>query len=153
MQVCQDVCLDAVIQSCKWIKRPAVWFGGILTAAIATFVRTSLLTPVQTFLSEKTAKKACQYWQKPVSNESKFVILVSPLTPDPDRSHTERVVRAFLGEKGFLVVPICESLNFDLSKDSQSAETEAVQRAWDLIKAKHADWLLFHKLVSQIKPS
>jgi hypothetical protein len=35
------------------IKRPAVWRGGILTAAVAAFVTTNLLTPVQTSLQKK----------------------------------------------------------------------------------------------------
>jgi tetratricopeptide (TPR) repeat protein len=127
----------------SWIKRPAVWLGGLLTAAVAAFVTTNLLTPVQTFLAEKTAEKACQYRQKPIANESQFTILISPLAHDPDRSHTERGMRAFLGEIGFLVVPICESLNFDFSTDLQTAMDEALQRARELIKTKHADLLLF----------
>jgi hypothetical protein len=125
------------------IKRPVVWLGGILVAAAGTYATTNLLTPVQTFLSEKTAEKACQYRQKPISNESQFIILVSPLAHDPDRSHTERVMRAFLGEKGFLVVPICESLNFDYSTELQTTTDNALQRARDLIKTRHADLLLF----------
>jgi hypothetical protein len=52
-------------------------------------------------------------------------------------------MHAFLGERGFLVVPICESLNFDFSADLQTATDNALQRARDLIKAKHADLLLF----------
>jgi hypothetical protein len=124
------------------IKRPAVWLGGILVAAAGTYV-TSLLAPVVTVLSEKAGVKACEYRQKPIANESQFTILVSPLAHDPDRSHTERVMRAFLGGKGFLVVPICESLNFDFSTDLQTATDDALQRARELIKAKHADLLLF----------
>jgi hypothetical protein len=99
----------------SWIKRPAVWLGGILAAAIGTFVTTTLLTPVQTFLSKKTAEKACEYRQKPIANDSQFTILVSPLKYDQDGSHTEKVKSAFHGEKGFLVVPICESVAFDYS--------------------------------------
>jgi hypothetical protein len=92
------------------IKRPIVWLGGILVAATGTYV-TNSLTAVETFMSDKAAELSCRYRQKPIANESQFTILVSPLAHDPDRSHTERVMRAFLGEKGFLVVPICESLN------------------------------------------
>src|ERR1700730_8847096 len=50
----------------SWVKRPAVWLGGFLAAAAGTYVTTNLMPPVQTFLSEKTAEKACQYRQKPV---------------------------------------------------------------------------------------
>jgi hypothetical protein len=62
--------------------------------------------------------KACQNQQTPISDESRFIILVSPLKYDPDGSHTD-------------------------SKDIQIAEEETRKRAWDLIKAKHADLLLF----------
>jgi len=51
-------------------------------------------------------------------------------------------MRAFLGEKGFLVVPICESLNFDFSTDLQTATDDVLQRAREVIKARHADLLL-----------
>jgi tetratricopeptide (TPR) repeat protein len=125
------------------IKRPAVWLGGVFVAAVGTYATTNLLTPMQTFLSEKTAEISCRYRQRPISNESQFTILVSPLAHDPDRSHTERVMRAFLGEKGFLVVPICESLNFDYSVDVQTGTDEALQRAREMIRVKHADLLLF----------
>ena len=118
------------------IKRPAVWLGGILTAALAAFVTTNLLTPVQTFLAEKTAEKACQNQQTPISDESRFIILVSPLKYDPDGSHTERVKSAFHGEKGFYVVSICDSLGFDYSKDIQIAEEETRKRAWDFDKGQ-----------------
>jgi tetratricopeptide (TPR) repeat protein len=134
--------MSAWAQLSSLIKRPAVWLGGIIIAAAGTYV-TSLLTPVGTFVSEKTAEISCRYHQKPIANGSQFTILVSPLGHDPDRSHTERVMRAFLGEKGFLVVPICKSLNFDFSADLQTATDAALQRASDLIKANHADLLLF----------
>ena len=127
----------------SWIKRPAVWLGGILAAAVATFVTTNLLTPVQTFLAKKTAEKACQLQETPISDESQFIILISPLKDDPDGSQTKYVKSAFHGERGFLVVPICESLAFDYSKDLQTAEDDTLQRAKDLIKARHADLLLF----------
>src|ERR1700730_18415311 len=129
----------------SWIKRPAVWLGGILAAAVATFVTTTLFAPVQTFLAKKTAEKACQYQQTLVSDESQFIILISPLKDDPDGSQTKYVKSAFHGERGFLVVPICESVGFDYSKASglKSAEDETLQLAKDLIKARHADLLLF----------
>src|SRR5262249_48498536 len=78
-------------------------------------------------------------------------ILVSPLRGDPDGSHTERVIRAFQAEQGFLVIPTCESLGFDYSKELQTAEDETLQRAKDLIKAKHADLLLFGEVREQDK--
>ncbi len=127
------------------IKRPAVWLGGIFTAAVATYV-TSLLTPVGPWLSERAREKVCEYReyrQKAIADESQFTILVSPLAHDPDGSHTEKVMRAFFPPNGFHAVRICESLNFDFSKDTQAALNEALQRARDLIKTKHADLLLF----------
>jgi tetratricopeptide (TPR) repeat protein len=127
----------------SWIKRPAVWLGGFLVAAAGTYVTTNLMTPVQTFLAEKTAEKKCQYQQTPISDKSQFIVLVSPLKDDLDGSQTKYVKSAFHGEKGFLVVPICESLAFDYSKDLQTAEDDTLQRAKDLIKARHADLLLF----------
>jgi hypothetical protein len=126
----------------SWIKRPAVWLGGFLAAAAGTYVTTNLMPSVQTFLSEKMAEKACQYRQKPVASDSQFTILVSPLARDPDRSHTEKIMRALLGEEGFLTVPICDSLDLDLSKGSQAWE-DMQQRATEVINAKHADLLLF----------
>jgi hypothetical protein len=130
----------------SWIKRPAVWLGGIvvagLTAATTDNVK-DFFKSAETSISEQVGDLSCRYRQKPIANESQFTILVSPLAHDPDRSHTERVMRAFLGEKGFLVVPICESLNFDFSTDLQTPTDEALQRARELIKAKHADLLLF----------
>jgi hypothetical protein len=77
------------------IKQHAVWLGGILVAAAGTYV-TSLLTPVQTLLSEKTAEMACKYRQTPISNDSQFIILVSRLEHDPDRSQAR-----FSGRKRF----------------------------------------------------
>jgi hypothetical protein len=117
----------------SWIKRPAVWLGGILTAAHCDFCHDKFIDPCANIPFRKNGS----------TGNSQLVTNQNSLTHDPDRSHTERVMRAFLGEKAVLVVPICESLNFDLLKDSQSAGKEAVQRAWDLIKAKHADLLLF----------
>jgi tetratricopeptide (TPR) repeat protein len=133
------------------IKRPAVWLGGVLAVAAGTYVKTNLLTPLQTYVSEKTAEKVCQYQQTPISDESQFTILVSPLAYDPDRSQTERVMGAFLGEKGFLVVPICESLGFVYSKDLQTPNDETLQRARDLITARHADLLLFGEILERDK--
>jgi tetratricopeptide (TPR) repeat protein len=52
-------------------------------------------------------------------------------------------MRAFLGEKGSLIVPICKSLSIDFSTDLQTATEDALQRAKGLIKAKQADLLLF----------
>ncbi|MDQ6870064.1 MAG: hypothetical protein M3178_17580 [Pseudomonadota bacterium] len=101
------------------------WIGGILTAALATFITTTLLAPVQTFLATKTAEKACQYQQTLISDKSQFIVLVSPLKYDADGSHTEKVTSAFHGEKGFLVVPICESVGFDYTKDLQTTEVDA----------------------------
>jgi hypothetical protein len=128
------------------IKRPAVWLLGVIGAgatAAATGYVTDFFKPIETFLSEKVTEKSCEYRQKPIANESQFTILISPLAHDPDGSHTERVMRAFLGEKGFLVVPICESLTFDFSTDVQTAADDALRRARDLIQARHADLLLF----------
>jgi len=101
------------------------------------------MTPVQTFLSEKTAEKACQYRQTPVSDESQFIILVSSLRYDADGSHTEKVMSAFHGQKGFLVLPICEHVEIDYSKGMPEADLETQRRATDLIKARHADLLLY----------
>jgi hypothetical protein len=100
------------------IKRPAVWLLGVL-GTVATGLITDSFTPVKTFLSDKAAELSCQFRQKPSSNESQFTILVSPLAHDPDRSNTERVMRAFLHETGFIAVPICESLNIDYSTNSR----------------------------------
>lgn len=133
----------------SFIKRPAaVWLLGIIGAgatAAATAKFTDLFKTVETFLSEKVAEKSCEFRQKPIANDSQFIILISPLRYDPDGVHTEKVRSAFHGEKGFLVVPICESVGFDNSpgKDLQTAEDETRQHAWDLIKARHADLLLF----------
>lgn len=124
------------------IKRPAVWLLGVI-GTVATGWITDIFKPGETFISETVAELSCRYRQKPIANESQFTILVSPLAHDPDRSHTERVTRAFLGEEGFLTVPICDSLDFDLSKDSQSASDDTLQRARALINEKHADLLLF----------
>src|SRR5262249_35922880 len=44
-----------------------------------------------------------------------------------------------------------ESLGFDYSKELQTAEDETLQRAKDLIKAKHADLLLFGEVREQDK--
>jgi tetratricopeptide (TPR) repeat protein len=84
-----------------------------------------------------------EYRQKEISDDAQFKFLVSPLAHDPDRFYTEKVQRAFLGEEGFLAVPICKSFNFDFSTNSQSAWEEMKQRATELINAKHADLLLF----------
>ena len=80
---------------------------------------------------------------KSQSPMTQFTILVSPLAHDPGRSYTEKVQRAFSSEKGLRAVPICDSLDFDLSKDSQSARDDTLQRAKALINEKHADLLLF----------
>jgi hypothetical protein len=96
-----------------------------------------------TILSEKVAETACQYRQQPITNDSQFVVLVSRLTRDPDRSHTDRVMQAFQNEQGIQAIPICESLSLDYSMDSQILAAAAKQRAEELIKANHADLLLF----------
>jgi tetratricopeptide (TPR) repeat protein len=137
----------------SFVKRHTVWFGAIITVVgIGTYV-TTLLTPAGTFLSEKAAQIACEYQQKPIANESEFTILVSPLRGDPDGSHTEKVKSAFHGEKGFRVVPICESVGFDYSssKDVQTVDAETVTVARDLIKKNHADLLLFGEVSEQDK--
>jgi len=124
------------------IKRPAVWLLGIIGTVAAGYVTgyiTAAVKPVERYVSET----ACRYREKPIPNESQFTILVSPLAHDPDRLYTDKVQRAFFGEQGFLTVPICESLNFDFSTNSQSARDDMRQRATELINAKHADLLLF----------
>jgi hypothetical protein len=124
------------------IKRPAVWLFGVI-GTVATGYVTDLFKPVETFISDKAAELSCRYSQKPIPNESQFTILVGPLAHDPDRSYTEKVQRAFSREKGFRAIRICDSLDFDLSKDSQSARDDTLQRARALINEKHADLLLF----------
>jgi UDP-N-acetylenolpyruvoylglucosamine reductase len=74
--------------------------GTAAVAAVGAYFK-DLLAPVQTFLLEKTAEKACQYRQSPISNDSQFIILVSRLKHDPDRSHTDRVMQAFQNEMVF----------------------------------------------------
>ena len=109
------------------------------------------MTPVQTFLSEKTAEKACQYRQKPVANESQFTILVSPLAHDPDKLHTEKIMQALLSEEGFLAILLCEPFNVDLLTDTQSARDDMRKRAKALITEKQADLLLFGNVSEQGK--
>jgi tetratricopeptide (TPR) repeat protein len=135
--------MSALASLSSLLKQPAVWLGGVFVAAAGTYVTTNLMTPVQTFLSEKTAEKACQYRQKPVASDSQFTILVSPLAHDPDKLHTRKIMQAFINEAGFRVVPICESLNFDLLTDTQSDRNDTLQRAKALINEQQADLLLF----------
>jgi tetratricopeptide (TPR) repeat protein len=135
----------------SWIKRPAVWIGGVLAAAAGTYATTNLMTPVQTFLAEKTAEKACQYRQKPIANESQFTILVTPLAHDPDKLHTEKIMQALLSEEGFLAIPLCEPFNVDFLTDTQSARDDMRKRATALINEKKADLLLFGDVSEQGK--
>jgi tetratricopeptide (TPR) repeat protein len=125
-----------------------------VTGGLITYFH-DLLTPVATFLSEKTrekaVEKACQHQQTPISSDSQFIILVSRLTRDPDRSHTDRVMQAFQNERGFQAIRICDSLSLDYSKDSQTVAAAAKQRAQELIKANHADLLLFGDVAEQNK--
>jgi hypothetical protein len=127
--------------------------GTATTGALGTYIFTHVWTPVQTFISQKASEKECEWQKTSVRDDSQFVILVSPLRKDPDGSHTEKVKSAFHGEEGFRVVPICESVGFDLSgtKDLQTVDTETVNVARDLIKAKHADLLLFGEVREQDK--
>jgi tetratricopeptide (TPR) repeat protein len=124
------------------IKRPAVRLVGIIGAGATGYV-TDFFKSAETVISETVADLSCRYRQKPIANESQFTILVSPLAHDPDQSYTEKVQRAFSSEEGFRAVRICDSLDFDLSKDSQSARDDTLQRARALINEKHADLLLF----------
>jgi hypothetical protein len=128
------------------IKRPVAWLGGIIVAGLAgatTEHVKDFFKSAETSISETVAVLSCRYSQKPIANDSQFTILVSPLAHDPDRSYTEKVQRAFSGAEGFRAVRICDSLDFDLSKDSQSARDDTLQRARALINEKHADLLLF----------
>jgi hypothetical protein len=128
------------------IKRPVAWLGGIVVAGLAAATTDNVkdfFKSAEISISEKVGDLSCRYRQKPIASESQFTILVSPLKYDPDGSHTEKVKSAFHGEKGFLVVPICESVAFDYSRDMQTTEDETLQAAKDLIKTRHADLLLF----------
>jgi tetratricopeptide (TPR) repeat protein len=128
------------------IKRPVAWLGGIIVAGFAAATTDHVkdfFKSAETSISETVAGLSCRYSQKPIANESQFTILVSPLAHDPDQSYTEKVQRAFSSEEGFRAVRICDSLDFDLSKDSQSARDDTLQRARALINEKHADLLLF----------
>ena len=60
-------------------------------------------------------------------------------------------MQALLSEEGFLVVPICESLNFDLLTDTQSDRADTLQRAKSLIHENQADLLLFGEVSEQGK--
>ena len=60
-------------------------------------------------------------------------------------------MQALLSEEGFLVVPICESLNFDLLTDTQSDRADTLQRAKSLINENQADLLLFGEVSEQGK--
>jgi hypothetical protein len=136
------------------IKRPVAWLGGIIVAGLAAATTDHVkdfFKSAETSISETVAGLSCRYSQKPIANESQFTILVSLLAHDPDQSYTEKIQRAFLSEEGFLAVPICDSLNFDLSKDSQTTRDETLQRGRDLIKARHADLLLFGEASEQDK--
>jgi hypothetical protein len=112
---------------------------------IGTQYITQLGTDVATFVSEKTFEKACELRQNPIDDDSQFKILVSPLSNDPDEKHTNRVMTAFGGERGFRVFPICESLKliYKPGTDTQTSEEEVLQRGRDMIKTMHADLLLF----------
>jgi hypothetical protein len=135
------------------LKRPVTWLLGVI-GTVATGYATKLFTPVETYLSEKVSPLYCeflQHGQKPLSDESQFKILVSRLTHDPWLSHRERVIEAFQGSKGFHVIPICESFNFDYATELRASEDETLKRAWEAIKARNADLLLFGKVSEQDK--
>ena len=135
-------------------KRHALVLGAFVGAAAAAATGAyfkDLLTSGGTILSEKVAETACHYRQQPITNDSQFIILVSPLDEDPDGSHTKKVMRALIDEKGFNVVRICDPLNFNLSTASQTATDDVLKQASDLIKERHADLILFGYVSEQGK--
>jgi hypothetical protein len=79
-------------------KRHLAWLVGVI-GTVATAFATNLVTPVETYLSEKVSPYYCEYRQhdqKPISDESQFNILVSRLPGDPWLSHRDRITRIFL---------------------------------------------------------
>jgi tetratricopeptide (TPR) repeat protein len=125
-----------------WAKQPAAWLLGIAVAFAGTLV-TSGLGQLGKVVSDQVEAFACDLRADPKPDESQFLVLISPLAHDPDRSHTNAVLRAYINEKAIVASPMCNTIAFDYSQDSRNVASGALKQAQSIIKAKHADLLLF----------
>src|ERR1700755_1330144 len=97
------------------LRRPTQkWLVGVLVAALASYLTAtisgvfpSITKPLQSYFSSA----ACSYEQTKKSDDSQFLVLVSPLGGDTNGSQTTRILNAFHGE-GFNALRICQSIGF-----------------------------------------
>lgn len=132
------------------LKRPSVWLLGIVVTVITGYF-TAALNDLTKPLQEYVSGLACE-WRKPslAPDEPKFTILVSRLyKDDAEGSHTRRVFQAFLGERGFRPVLLCDALRFDFraGEEIKHAEEVTIKRGQDLIVEHKADLLIFGEVL------
>src|SRR5712691_8553846 len=98
------------------MKRPWAWALSVIAAA-ATAYFTTVFTDASKTVSAVVSDQFCRFRNSQTTDDSRFVILVSPLAGDTTGSQTARLIDSFRGERAFRVVPICDALTFDNSKD------------------------------------
>jgi tetratricopeptide (TPR) repeat protein len=142
--------LKAITNFCgDLLRRPLIWILGLFVAS-ATAYFTPIIQDIAQPILSTVSEKICHLRRSPIQpEESKFTILVSPLSGDVSQKHTGQVFRAFLPEQGFRVFVICESLSFnDLNlfgppKDQTVIARETIAKGEMIIKKNLADLLLF----------
>ena len=129
-----------------FLKRPSAWLLGVLVAAAAAYLTTTF-DNIAKRISSAISLQVCRLGRSPAADNSRFTVLISPLSGDQNGSQTNHVVDTFRGERAFRVVPICESLSFDNSTDLETAEEDIIKRGVNLISRERADLLLFGEVI------
>ena len=141
----------------EWIlphlRRPATWayvtIGLALSGATAHVLQSQIsagfekATDVSASLAEEWR---CQHRKASKLSDGKFTILISRLQGDSDRSQTEEVTAALVGQGGVQLVPVCQSLQIDAEGEYVTGLIAAIEQGQGILKERHADLILFGKV-------
>jgi tetratricopeptide (TPR) repeat protein len=143
----------------EWIllrlRRPLIWVyvtvGLALTAAAAHFLQSQFSAGFEKIaeLSASVVRDwTCQHGKASIKlSDDKFTILVSRLQGDSNGTKTDEIFTALLGKGGVHLLEICESLQIDARGEYVTGLTKAMERGRDILKERHADLILFGKVV------
>jgi tetratricopeptide (TPR) repeat protein len=131
------------------LKRPLLWVLAIVSG-IAAGTFSPLIQDITSPVFKSVTQRVCEFRKTDaIPDESRFTILISPLTDDKSNWHTTRVVDALRADRAFRPIVICESLSFDDPADPEAGVEKAIARGAELITQHRADLLIFGKVVSE----
>ena len=136
------------------LRRPATWvwvtLGVALSGATAHVLQSRISAGFEHVADASTsvAKELwCQHRNASTKlSDNRFTILVSPLQGDPNRTQTEEMIDALMGQGGVQLLRVCQSLQIDTEGERVIGLIRAIEQGQAILKERHADLILFGKV-------